>query len=406
MRVNAMQLKPDTLALTLLLALLTSLGPLATDMYLPSLPVIAEDFGASISGVQITLSLFLIGFAAGQLIYGPIADRFGRRPVLITGLGIVLLADLACTLSPSIDVLMWSRFLQGVGTAGPIVLARSVIRDLYSGKRTGEELAKVAALMGFVPAVAPAIGSVIHVAFGWRMIFLSQTALVVLALLVVVVALPETNRNKRPEPLTLSSFPKIYMGLGQNKRYLVYVAGICFAYAGLFSFISVSSFVLQSIYGWSPLAFGIAFGACSLAYVAGTWLSRGFARNRGINATIRAGSLMLVASGGTMTALLATGIDDPYSITAAMMINMAGIGFTLPHNVAGGLSLFPERAGAASSFLGFSQMASGAVVGILVGYLTSDSAWPMAIAILLSGLLAALVSWRFLGGKDPEALSG
>jgi MFS transporter, DHA1 family, multidrug resistance protein len=396
-----MQLKPDTLALTLLLALLTSLGPLATDMYLPSLPAIAEDFGASISGVQITLSLFLIGFAVGQLIYGPVADRFGRRPVLITGLGVVLVANLACTLSPSIDVLMWSRFVQGIGTAGPIVLARSVIRDLYSGKRTGEELAKVAALMGFVPAIAPTLGSVIHVYFGWRMTFLAQTALVIVALLVVVMALPETNRHKRPEPLTFSSYPKIYMGLTQNRLYLVYVAGLCFAYAGLFSFISVSSFVLQSIYGWDPFAFGIAFGVCSLAYVAGTWLSRGFARNRGINATIRAGSLMLVVSGGTMTALLATGFDDPYSITAAMMINMAGIGFTLPHNLAGGLSLFPERAGAASSFLGFSQMASGAAVGILVGYLTSDSAWPMAIAILLSGLLAALVSWRFLGGNAP-----
>ena len=397
-----MQLKPDTLALTLLLALLTSLGPLATDMYLPSLPMIAEDFGASISGVQITLSLFLIGFAAGQLIYGPVADRFGRRPVLIVGLGIVVLADLACTLSPTIDVLMWSRFAQGIGTAGPIVLARSVIRDLYAGERTGQELAKVAALMGFVPAIAPTIGSVIHVAFGWRMTFLSQTALVVVALLVVVLALPETNRHKRPEPLTLSSFPKIYMGLTRNKRYLVYVAGLCFAYGGLFSFISVSSFVLQSIYGWSPLAFGLAFGVCSLAYVSGTWLSRGFARNRGIDATIRAGSEMLVASGGIMVALLATGLDDPYSMTAAMMVNMVGIGFTLPHNVAGGLTLFPERAGAASSFLGFSQMASGAIVGIIVGYATLDTAWPMAIAILLSGLLATFVSWRFLGGTEPE----
>ncbi len=400
-----MQLKPDTLALTLLLALLTSLGPLATDMYLPSLPAIADDFGASISGVQITLSLFLIGFAGGQLIYGPVADRFGRRPVLITGLGIVLVADIACTLSPSVDVLMWSRFLQGIGTAGPIVLARSVIRDLYSGKRTGEELARVAALMGFVPAIAPTIGSVIHIYFGWRMIFLSQTVLVVLALLVVVLALPETNRHKRPEPLTLASFPKIYMGLTQNRRYLVYVAGLCFAYAGLFSFISVSSFVLQSVYGWSPLAFGFAFGACSLAFVAGTWLSRGFSRARGVDNTIRAGSLMLAASGCIMVALLATGLDDPYSTTAAMMVNLVGIGFTLPHNVAGGLTLFPERAGAASSFLGFSQMASGAVVGIVVGYLTFDSAWPMAIAILLSGLLATITSWLFLARGEPDPVS-
>ena len=401
-----MQFRRDTLALTLMLALLTSLGALATDMYLPSLPIIATQFGTSISGVQITLSLFLIGFAAGQLIYGPFADRFGRRPVLIIALGIVLVADIACTLSLSVEVLMSSRFLQGIGTAGPIVLARSIIRDLYSGKRTGEELAKVAALMGFVPAIAPTIGSVIHVYFGWRMIFLSQTALVLLALMAIVMALPETNTRKRTEPLTLGSFPKIYMGLTRNRLYLVYVAGTCFSYAGLFSFISVSSFVLQSIYGWSTFAFGVAFGACSLAYVLGTWVSRSVVHRHGINATIRAGSLMLASSGAIMMALLAANLDGPYLTTAAMMVYMAGIGFTLPHNVAGGLTLFPERAGAASSLLGFCQMSAGALVGIIVGYATLDTSWPMATAIFLAGLLATITSWLYLDSGEPEPVSG
>ncbi len=397
-----MQFRADTLALTLMLALLTSLGPMATDMYLPSLPVIASRFGTSISGVQMTLSLFLIGFAGGQLIYGPIADRVGRRPVLITSLMLVLVASIACTLAPSIDILIFSRFLQGVGMAGPIVLARSVIRDLYSGRRAGEELARVAALMGFVPAIAPSIGSVIHEFFGWRMIFLTQTALVIAVLVLVVMALPETIKSKRPEKLTFASFPKIYMGLTQNRLYLAYVAGTSFAYVGLFSFISASSFVLQSIYGWPPLAFGAAFGICSFAFILGTWLSRRVVRARGINGTIRIGALILSAGGGLMVLLLATGLDGPYGITFAMMIYMVGIGFTLPQNVAGGLALFPDRAGAASSFLGFSQMISGALIGFIVGYALQDTTWPMAIAILVAGLLAAFISWNFLGTENPD----
>src|SRR5215218_2376008 len=143
-----MPLKPDTLAMTVVLALLTALGPLSTDMYLPSLPAIRADLGATTAGTQLTLSAFLLGFAVGQFVYGPVSDRVGRRPVLLFRLALFTLASLICTLAPSIETLVAARFVQAIGASGPIVLGRAIVRDLYEGARAGRELSRMSTIMG------------------------------------------------------------------------------------------------------------------------------------------------------------------------------------------------------------------------------------------------------------------
>src|ERR671912_1491790 len=189
-----MLLKPETLAMTVVLALLTALGPLSTDMYLPSLPAIATGLGASTGQAQMTLSAFLLGFAAGQFLYGPVSDRVGRRPVLLFGLGLFVLASLACTLAPTVESLVTARFVQALGASGPIVLARAIVRDLYEGPRAGRELSRMGSIMGLVPALAPILGGLLHEAFGWRSTF-AATILFGLALAAAVAAvLPETLR--------------------------------------------------------------------------------------------------------------------------------------------------------------------------------------------------------------------
>src|ERR671928_16172 len=164
-------LKPDTLALTAVLALLTALGPLSTDMYLPSLPAIASIFGATPAAVQLTLSAFLLGFAAGQILHGPVSDRYGRKPVLLATLTLFGLTSIACALSPSVPFLIAMRFVQALAASGPIVLARAIVRDLYEGPRAGRELARMGTIMGLVPAAAPVLGGVLDQVFGWRSVF-------------------------------------------------------------------------------------------------------------------------------------------------------------------------------------------------------------------------------------------
>src|SRR3712207_1478784 len=185
-------LKPETLAMTVVLALLTALGPLSTDMYLPSLPAIAADLGATTAGTQLTLSAFLLGFAVGQFVYGPVSDRVGRRPVLLFGLGLFALASLACTAAPSIEALVAARFVQALGASGPIVLGRAIVRDLYEGPRAGRELSRMSTIMGLVPAVAPVLGGLLHEALGWRSNFAACILFGVVLAAVVIARLPET----------------------------------------------------------------------------------------------------------------------------------------------------------------------------------------------------------------------
>src|SRR5215210_3235221 len=189
-------LKPDTLALTAVLALLTALGPLSTDMYLPSLPAIAQNFRAGPAQTQLTLSVFLLGFAVGQFVYGPVSDKTGRRPVLLFGLGLFLLATLACAAATSIEALIAARFVQALGASGPIVLGRAMVRDLYDGARAGRELSRMGSIMGLVPAIAPIFGGVLHEVFGWRSTFMASVLFGGALAAVVSTRLPETIRTR------------------------------------------------------------------------------------------------------------------------------------------------------------------------------------------------------------------
>ena len=198
-------LKSDTLAMTACLALLTALGPLSTDMYLPSLPAIARDLGATTAGAQMTLSAFLLGFALGQFVYGPVSDKLGRKPVLLAGLALFIAASAACTFAPTIETLIAGRFVQALGGSGPIVLARAIVRDLYEGPRAGRELSRMGTIMGVVPALAPLLGGVLHELAGWRSNFLATVLFGAALFTVAKLRLPETIRARVPGPLSFRS---------------------------------------------------------------------------------------------------------------------------------------------------------------------------------------------------------
>ena len=198
-------LLPGSLALTLLLSMLTSMGPLSVDMYLASLPDIGRLLSAPMSQVQLTISAYLIGFAIAQIFHGPLSDRHGRRPLLLITLGIYLLATLACALSFSIETLIAARFVQAVGGSGASVLARAIVRDMYEGVRVAREMSRMAAIMALAPLLAPLIGGVLQTLFGWRSNFVALFCFAAAAWCMVWFLLPETLRHRAPEPFSLRS---------------------------------------------------------------------------------------------------------------------------------------------------------------------------------------------------------
>lgn len=384
-------LKPDTLALTALLALLTALGPLSTDMYLPSLPAIGLDLTATPAEVQYTLSAFLAGFAGGQILWGPLADRRGRKPILMAGLFMYSVATLACAVAASIEVLIIARFFQAFGASAPIVLARSIARDLYEGPRAGQELARMGSFMGLVPAVAPLIGGILETLFGWRASFFAALIFGLMAGLMVRFGLPETIKTRVTEPLTPGGIARGFAGVWASKVYRPHAVLVCLTYGGLFAFISGSSFVLQTLYGLSEIVYGIAFGLCAAAYVVGTLIGQRVVRRIGIAGAIRWGALALAGGGLLMVAGLASGLGHPAEIVAPMMLYMVGVGIGLPQTQAGALMPFPDRAGTASSLTGFLQMTFGAAVGIGLGHQIGGTAWPLVLTIAAMGVAALLV---------------
>lgn len=383
-----MTLRPDTLAMTAVLAMLTALGPLSTDFYLPSLPEIVLFMRTDVSGAQATLSAFLFGFAAGQIIWGPLSDRLGRRPVLMIGLCLFLVTTLACAFAPSIKALVGARFAQALGASGPIVLGRAMVRDLYEGPRAGRELARMGMIMGLVPAVAPVIGGVLQTAFGWRSTFLA-TLIFALALLAVIITLmPETLRQRSPDRLSLVAIFRGYRLLLQNRAYRVYVGLTALAYAGLFAFISGSSFVLMGVYGLSAPAYGLSFGFCVLGFILGTIIAQRLVGKRGLDGVIALGVACLAGGGLSMLVGVATGLGGPLGVIVPMALYACGVGLVMPQAQASAMMPFPERAGAASSLTGLCQMLLSACVGLLVGHLLKGNALPLPLVMSVIGVVA------------------
>jgi DHA1 family bicyclomycin/chloramphenicol resistance-like MFS transporter len=385
-------LQPGTFALTLLLSLLTALGPLSMDMYLPSLPDIGRTLNAPIVQVQLTISSYLFGFAAGQIFYGPISDRFGRRPILLAALVLYAFATIGCAVAQSIGGLIALRFLQAVGGAGAIVLARAVVRDIYSGVRAGRELSLMGAITGVAPIIAPVIGGGLQIWFGWRATFVLLVAFAALIGVVAARLLPETLRETIKTPFSLSAMAEMYRSVAVHRGFLAYLAILTSAFIGLFAWISGAPVVMQSaIYGLSPFAFGVTFAVGAGGYVLGTFIAARIVMRLGLDRLIGIGTAAMALGGLAMAMVIGAALGHVLWFVGAMTLYLAGLGFALPATMAGALTPFPDRAGTASSVLGFAQQTGAAITAAAVGAYLGRSAWPVASVVAAMGCLSFLI---------------
>ena len=395
-------LRPGTFALTALLAALNAIGPLSMDMYLPSLPDIAQQLGASTAQVQLTISSYLIGFAIGQILYGPVSDRYGRKSVLLAALALYCVATVACTLSTSVEMLYAGRAVQALGASGSLVITRAIVRDLYSGARAGRELSLISSVMALGPVLAPVVGGALQVAFGWRSSFVALALIGVGCAAVVWALLPETMHRRVTEPFSVSSMLKSYGIVARNSAFLAYLGLATFSYAGLFAWISAASFVLQSVYHLSPFNFGVVFGLGAVGYMSGTAAAARLVVRIGLDRTMGLGACLLTLGGLGAVASVALGLSSALTLVVPVAVYVAGLGMVLPQGIAGALTPFPERAGAASALFGFIQQGGAAFAGAVVGWLLGHTAWPLAGGVALMGC-ATLVLWLLTRGVRSRA---
>jgi DHA1 family bicyclomycin/chloramphenicol resistance-like MFS transporter len=404
-------LKPGHPALAALLTALVALGPLSTDLYLPSLPALTAHFAADAAAGQATLSAFLLGLAGGQLIYGPLSDRFGRRPVLLFGLALYAVASVACVFAPSMPWLIAARFLQAAGACVGPVLGRAVVRDVYGREGAARMFSYMSAAMALAPMIGPVLGGVIESAAGWRANFAALSAYGVGALTLTLLLLPETHREREGVALSPARVAAVYGGFFRERAYFGYTLAYAFGYCGIFAFISGSSFVLLEAAGLTPTQYGFCFAVAVAGYVAGTLLSGRMSARLGIDRLIAAGGAIGLVGGALLLALALadsgrTGLDGAAAVVGPMVLFMVGIGLVMPNATAGAIGPFPRAAGSASALVGFLQTTLAAIAGALVGLFHDGTAIPMALAIVLAtaAILAAFFGLvRPFGSKPPAA---
>jgi MFS transporter, DHA1 family, multidrug resistance protein len=385
-------LRPGTFALTLLLSFLTALGPLSMDMYLPSLPDIARTLQTPTFYVQLTISSYLLGFAIGQLFYGPISDRLGRKPVLLVAVGLYALGTIVCAAAQSVDQLIAARFAQALGGAGAIVLARAMVRDIYSGVRAGRELSLMGAITGFAPIVAPMIGGVLQTVLGWRAVFVLLLTFAAAVGTVAARLLPETLHTRASGPVSLAGMAALYRSVVVHRGFRANLGILTATFVGLFAWVSGAPIVMQGVrYSLTPLVFGGTFAIGAGGYVCGTFLASRIVMRLGLNRTMGIGCATMALGGLVLAAVVAFDLGNVIWFVGAMTIYLAGLGLALPMSMAGALTPFPDRAGTASSLMGFVQQSGAAIAAGAIGLYVGRSAWPVAGTVAAMGCLSLLI---------------
>jgi MFS transporter, DHA1 family, multidrug resistance protein len=388
-------LDPRSGRVAVLLTGLVALGPLSTDLYLPSLPALVRFFQTDVASVQLTLSVFLVGFALSQLAYGPLSDRFGRRPMLLAGLVVYVAASIACAMATSMAMLIVARFFQALGGCCGPVLGRAIVRDLHGVQRAARMLAYISAATALAPAIGPIIGGYLEVAFGWRSNFIALTVFGGIVLLAVSALLSETNAHPNSRATRFRELIANYRTVLAHRSFLGYTLCVAFAYSWLFAFISGSSFVLIDVLHVAPEHFGYCFLVPVAGYMSGTLFSGRLTMRLGIDRMISLGTLLGALSGSTMAALAWAGVHTiPAVLIPTFFCFMAG-GLVLPNAMAGAIGPFPKMAGAASALMGFFQMGCAALLGYLVGQLDNATPAPMALAMSAAGW-GSFASYRLL----------
>ncbi len=381
-----------TFAFAVLLTSLVAIGPLSVDVYLPALPTIADVFSTDIANVQLTLSVYMVGFGFGQLVIGPLSDCYGRRPVLVVSMVAYVLTSAMCALAPSIEGLIGARFFQALAACASPVLGRAIVRDLYGPRDAARMLSYIGGAMALAPLLGPLLGGWMTVAFGWRSNFIFLVLFAAVQSIFVWRMLMETNLHRDPEAIRPTRIAANYRSLLGDPLYRGAVLTNAFAYSALFAFISGAPFVYIGLFGMSPQGMGLAFGGNVLGYLAGTMISGRLSHRIGAYRLLRYSVMFGCATGSVFLLLSLSGVHHPLAVMVPMLFVTCAVGLSFPNATAIGLAAYPRMTGSAAALMGFVQMGFSALAGIAVGHGLQSSATPMA-AVIAGVMWASLAAW-------------
>ncbi len=381
---------PSVLVTCVVITGLIALAPMSTDIAIPALPAIGRAFEATPGEVGMIVSLFALGVGVMQLVYGPLSDRWGRRPVLMAALTLYVAATVGIVLATSIEMLIGLRLLQAAGACAGTVLGRAIVRDMFDRDRGGRVLGYVMTAMTLVPGVGPIVGGELLVAFGWRAVF----GLILAIGLVISVAawrlLPETLAEDRRQADRAGAILGHFGAMLRHRAYLGFTLAVCGSFVGLFGYIAGAGYAYVEALGVAETGVGWLILLAVAGYMAGGFSGSRLQKRAGLERIVLAGLLVNVAGGTAMIACLVAGWHTVWAVAVPACLVFAGCGATLPQATAGALAPFSHVAGTAASLVGVLQMLTGAATAALIGWTYDGSHGPMAVA-MASGPLAGLV---------------
>jgi DHA1 family bicyclomycin/chloramphenicol resistance-like MFS transporter len=379
------------------LALLLGLQPVTTDVYLPALPLLRRELGADMASAQLTMSALILAFGLAQMVWGPLADRYGRRPVLLLGLALYTLAGVGCATAAHMDSLVVWRVLQGAALASAVVVARAVIRDLYEPAQGAHVMALALAGLGVIALLSPLLGGLVAAASGWRAALAGVALTGAVTLGFIAWRLPETLPVPNPQALQLRPMLRGWVQIARHPQFRAWGLLVTCSYGGLFTLLAGSSFVYMDVLGLSPAAYGAAMAAGSVSYIAGTFLCRRWIRQVGMQRTVQRGGWFTLAAGVSAVGLallsLQSGVQSFWAVLVPQLLFLFGHGQHQPCGQAGVVAPFPRSAGAASALAGLLLAVVAFGVGRWLGVALDGTTAPLLLGLGFWSALTCGVAW-------------
>lgn len=398
--------RPSPLAIVVVLALLLGLQPVTTDLYLPALPGLTAELGASMARAQLTLSALMLAFGLSQLVLGPLADRFGRRPVLVGGLTLYVAASAGGAAAATIESLVWWRVLQGVGVSAAVVCARAMVRDLYAPHEGARIMSKALSGLGVIALSCPLVGGLVAGVFGWRVALACTGIFAAGALAAVLLTMPESLRELNPRALLPGPMLATWWRIARNRTFLAWALLTACTYAGLYTYLAGSSFVFIDVLGTSRGNYGLILATSSVAYLSGTFWCRRWLPQYGMAGAVKRGAFFTLAGGLSMAALALAGVRSPWAIALPQMLFAFGHGIHQPCGQAAVAGPFPANAGAASALSGFILAIAAFFIGGWLGWSMNGTVYPLTLTVGVMATLTAIVAWTLVQRHGEPARTG